>query len=54
MSAVAASEVGAFAFVRGSNDCALILNLPPGSYTAQVSSLGTAAGTALVEIYELP
>ena len=32
----------------------LLLTLPPGSYTAQVSGAGTTTGVALVEIYELP
>jgi hypothetical protein len=30
----------------------LLLTLPPGSYTAQVT--GPGAGTALVEVYEVP
>jgi len=33
---------------------ALVLTLPPGAYNAVVSGVGTATGTALVEIYELP
>jgi hypothetical protein len=32
----------------------LIVTLAPGAYTAQVSGTGTASGTALVEIYEIP
>ena len=45
---------GAFAFGATSLDAALVLNLAPGSYTAQVTSVTGATGTALVEIYELP
>lgn len=52
--AAAAAEVEAFAFPAGSADAALIVNLAPGSYSAQVSGVGGTTGTALVEIYELP
>jgi uncharacterized delta-60 repeat protein len=53
-SAAAAREVGAFAFQNYSGDCALVLNLPPGTYTAQASSMESRPGAALIEIYELP
>ncbi len=46
--------VGAFALTVGSRDAVLIVNLNPGSYTAQVSGVGGTTGVALVEIYELP
>ncbi len=52
--AAAASQVGAFALANGSKDAAIILNLAPGYYTAQVLSADGSAGIALVEIYELP
>jgi hypothetical protein len=45
---------GGFALTAGSKDAALIVNLAPGSYTAQVSGVGATTGVALVEIYELP
>jgi len=45
--------VGAFALDAGSLDAALLTVLPPGSYTAQVSGLGSGTGEALVEIYEV-
>lgn len=45
---------GAFTFATGSKDSAVILTLPPGPYTAQVSSPAGQAGVALVEIYEVP
>lgn len=46
------SYVGAFAFPAGSNDSAVVLNLEPGSYTAQVSGIGNTTGVALVEVYD--
>ena len=48
---LAASQAGAFPFNSGSADSAIIVTLAPGTYSAQVT--GTA-GTALVEVYELP
>jgi len=45
---------GAFALTAGSKDAALIVTLPPGAYTAQVTGVGGVTGTALVEIYEVP
>jgi hypothetical protein len=54
-SADAAREAGAFALAAGSRDSALIVTLAPGAYTAQITSAdGTATGSALIEIYELP
>jgi hypothetical protein len=35
-------------------DCALVLTLPPGNYTAEVSGDAGASGVALVEIFEVP
>ncbi|HNC22612.1 MAG TPA: putative Ig domain-containing protein, partial [Opitutaceae bacterium] len=52
--ALANTQAGASAFASGSLDAAVIVVLPPGSYTAQVESATTTDGTALVEIYELP
>ena len=52
--ALAARETGAFPLTARSRDAALVLVLPPGNYTAQVTpSPNSAAGTALVEVYEL-
>ncbi len=49
------AQVGAFPLPRGSKDCALVVELPPGNYTASVYTDGnTAGGTALVEVYILP
>ena len=33
---------------------ALIVSLPPGSYTAQVSGVNNTTGVALIEVYDLP
>jgi hypothetical protein len=38
----------------GSRDAAVILTLDAGAYSAQVSAVGAATGTSLIEIYELP
>jgi hypothetical protein len=45
-------SVGAFALTAGSADCALVLTLPPGSYSAQVSGANATSGIALVEVYQ--
>jgi hypothetical protein len=42
----------AFALAAGSKDSALVVTLPPGGYTVHLS--GTTAGSALVEVYEVP
>jgi hypothetical protein len=54
--ATAGSQVGAFALTTHSRDAALLLSLPPGSYTAQISgaAANNAVGSALVEVYEVP
>lgn len=52
--ATAAAQSGAFEFPAGSADAALILNLAPGSYSAQVTGVDGSTGIALIEIYELP
>lgn len=48
----ASAAVGAFPLAAG--DSALIVSLPPGNYTAQVSNAAGAVGLALIEVYELP
>jgi hypothetical protein len=48
------SGIGAFGLTAGSRDAALVVTLPPGSYTAQVSGVGNTTGVAIVEVYELP
>ncbi len=48
-------SVGAFRLSpAASRDAALVLTLAPGNYTVQVSGVGGATGTALVEVYEVP
>jgi hypothetical protein len=48
------SSVGAFALGTTSRDAALLVTLPPGSYTAQVRGANNTTGVALVEVYEVP
>ena len=45
---------GAFSLTNLSLDAAIVLTLPPGRYTAQVSGADGGTGQAIVEIYELP
>lgn len=45
---------GAFELSSLSLDAAIVLTLPPGRYTAQVSGADGGTGQAIVEIYELP
>jgi outer membrane protein assembly factor BamB/subtilisin family serine protease len=53
--AAAFASVGAFPLSPAtSKDAALLVTLPPGSYTAQVSGVGNTTGVALIEIYEVP
>jgi hypothetical protein len=52
--AAAAVSVGAFALALESRDAVLLVTLPPGSYTAQVSGVNSGTGNALVEVYEVP
>jgi hypothetical protein len=53
--ASAATSVGAFAWSSStSNDSAILVTLPPGPYTAQVSGASGDTGIALVEVYEVP
>jgi len=50
-----AASVGAFAWRNASSlDSALLVTLPPGAYTAQVSGASGDTGVALVELYEVP
>lgn len=50
------SKVAAFPLdSSNSKDAALLVTLPPDSYTAQVSAAAnTAGGVALIEVYEMP
>jgi hypothetical protein len=48
------ARAGAFPLVEGSRDAALVVNLAPGTYTAQVSPPAGASGVALVEVFVVP
>jgi hypothetical protein len=51
----AAASVGAFPFTNGaSKDSAILITLPPGNYSAQVSGADGGTGVGLVEVYEVP
>jgi hypothetical protein len=51
----AAASVGAFPWSSpSSTDSAILVTLPPGGYTAQVSGASGDTGVALVEVYEVP
>jgi sugar lactone lactonase YvrE len=49
----AASALGAFVLVPGSADSALVVSLPAGAYTVQVSGVNATTGVALAELYEV-
>jgi hypothetical protein len=48
------TAVGAFALPLASADSAVLLTLPPGVYTAQVSGANGSTGIALLEVYAVP
>ena len=50
----AASTAGAFGLGSGSRDSAVLVTLPPGSYSVQVSAAGGPSGTGLIEVYAVP
>jgi glucose/arabinose dehydrogenase len=51
----AAASVGAFAWANpASSDSALLITLPPGAYTAEVSGVAGDSGVALIEVYDVP
>jgi hypothetical protein len=51
----AAASVGAFALAdTATKDAVLLVTLAPRAYSARVSGIGSSAGTAIVEVYELP
>jgi hypothetical protein len=55
LTAAAAASVGAFSWgASGTPDSAVLVTLPPGDYTAEVSGASGDTGVALVEIYALP
>jgi hypothetical protein len=46
-------SVGAFGLTAGSKDAALVISLPPGGYTVQLSGVGGGTGEGLIEVYEV-
>lgn len=48
------ASVGAFALPAFSRDAALVATLTPGLYSVQVSGVGNATGSVLVEVYDAP
>jgi hypothetical protein len=51
----AAAAAGAFTWTDPtSNDAAVLVTLPPGPYTVEVSGTNGGGGTTLVEVYEVP
>jgi hypothetical protein len=50
----ASAQAGAFPLAPNSLDCAILMTLPPGVYSAEVPGTGGATGLALVEIYRVP
>jgi hypothetical protein len=38
----------------GSKDAAMLVSLPPGVYTAQLSGVGGTSGDGVIEVYEVP
>jgi hypothetical protein len=53
-SAAAEAWAGAFPLPDGALDSAVIVTLPPGTYTAVASTSGSASGTIVLEVYEIP
>ena len=51
--ATAMSAVGAFSLDAQSDDTVLLVTLPPGAYTAQVSGANSTTGVGLIEVYEV-
>jgi YVTN family beta-propeller protein len=53
--AATGSAVGAFSWGTAATlDAAVLVTLPPGAYTAQLSGASGSSGLALVEVYEVP
>lgn len=50
----AEASTGAFTYASGSADSAILIVLPPGTYSAVLSGAGSATGVAIVEVYEVP
>jgi hypothetical protein len=46
-------QVGAFGLEANSRDAAILVTLPPGSYSVVVSGVNNSTGVALIEVYEI-
>jgi Immunoglobulin domain/Fibronectin type III domain/NHL repeat len=46
-------STGAFSLNASSNDAAILIQLQPGAYTAQVNGLNGSTGEVLIEVYEV-
>jgi len=44
-------QVGAFRFLPGSKDAALVITLPPGIYSAELYGVNGGTGDGLIELY---
>lgn len=51
--ATVTQQVGAFDLDLGSADSALLVDLPPGVYSAEVRGVNAGTGVALLEVYEV-
>jgi hypothetical protein len=49
-----ARTLGGFGFVPGARDAAILVSLPAGGYTVQVSGINNGTGEAIIEVYEVP
>ena len=47
------ARVGAFSLPTASADAAILVTLPPGAYTAEVTGVSGATGVGLAEVYEV-
>ena len=53
--AATAASVGAFSWgTSATADSAILITLPPGAYTAEISGASGDTGVSLVEVYEVP
>lgn len=51
--AAAGRQAGAFSLAQDSHDAAIVVNLPPGTYTALANDRFGGSGVVLVELYDL-
>jgi len=50
----AQNVVGAYPIATTSQDSLLLVTLPPGNYSAEITGVNYTTGIAVVEIYEVP